>query len=71
MSTIEISKPGTVLDNGSIVIEQRGEIVLCLLPHNEFTPYATWRIGLYGDTAHGDYFRNLTDAFAGFQKRAA
>jgi len=71
MSTIETTKPGTKLANGSIVIEQRRDIVLCVLPHNEFTPYATWRIGADGDTAHGDYFRTLTAAMDGFKARAA
>ena len=71
MDTAETNKPGTALANGSVVIEQRRDIVLCVLPHNSFTPYATWRIGVMGDTAHGDYFRTLSEAVEGFNKRAA
>lgn len=70
-TTAEINAPGTMLANGSVVIEQRRDVVLCALPHNSFTPYATWRIGVMGDTAHGDYFRTLPEAVEGFNKRAA
>ena len=63
-------KIGERIANGSIVIAQRGEIVLCVLPHNPMHPYATWRVGPDGDTAHGDYCRTIQEGVDSMNDRA-
>jgi hypothetical protein len=61
--------PGTILANGSFILKQKGDIVLCFIPHNDVTPFATWAIGGDGDTFHGDYFRDIDSAMSGFIRR--
>lgn len=64
-------QPGTKMANGSIVIAQRKDIVLCVLPHNEMHPYATWRLEADGQgTAGGDYCRTLEDGMLSLKQRA-
>ncbi len=61
---------GTKLANGSIVLKHKHDIVLCLLPDNDVTPFATWAINDGGDTFHGDYFRDIDSAMSSFVRRA-
>lgn len=65
-----ITKPGSRLRNGAIVVEQRRSIVLCIIPDNDATPYATWALGGQGDTFFGDYYRTLDEAISGLVERA-
>lgn len=60
----------TVLNNGSVLIEQRGEVVLCMLPGNTITPYATWVIDPDGSTFNGDYCYNIEQAVKSLQNRS-
>jgi hypothetical protein len=45
---------------------QDADIVLCHLPYNDVTPYATWQLfpGEYGGTVWGHYFRADEEAAA-------
>lgn len=61
---------GTRLKNNAIVIAQRHDIVLCILPHNRVHPYATWRVGPDGDTGGGDYCRTIEEGVASLAERA-
>lgn len=66
-------KVGRVLRNGSIVLDYHFEeddgYVLCLLPNNSLTPYATWAISRDLDTFWGNYFQELEEALDNFKKR--
>lgn len=69
------------LPNGSRVLDRRGlsgkpghvpaEIVLCYIPGNQATPYATWQRNTveYVGTYWGHYFDNLADANRDFHTR--
>ena len=62
---------GLSLANGSIVVDKTDEHVLCVLPHNTITPYATWIFNSTTlDTSHGNYFRTLGEAVEDLAKRS-
>jgi hypothetical protein len=65
------SDPGKKLPNGAILVDRKGDIVLCVIPGNSATPYATWRIAPDGDTGGGDYHREFSKAVAAYNKRKA
>ena len=45
-------------------------VVLCHLPDNSCTPYATWRVDDHGNCYWGHYARALDDARIHFMARA-
>src|SRR5262245_13774409 len=80
----EVKNVYTVLEklpNGGEVIKRRdlhpagratmaSEIVLCYLPHNDITPFATWqRNTADGDTYWGHYFDDIKVAEHDFDTR--
>jgi len=73
MSTI-IETGQEVLPNGGVILSRRflsdgkSEIVLCFLPHNLTTPYATWQKHK-DDTFWGHYFTTVEEATEDFQTR--
>ena len=74
--------PGIKVANGAIIIASSGDrdwcVVLCVIPGNTVTPYATWAayeteshaVGNRIMTVNGEYFRDLPTALKGFNKRA-
>lgn len=69
-----------VLDNGGVILsrrplpkgnlEQLAEIVLCFLPHNKLTPYATWQRNIEENSTYwGHYFQTVEEATKDFQTR--
>jgi methenyltetrahydromethanopterin cyclohydrolase len=67
---------GTTLENGAIVIDygtavNGSHIVLCVLPHNDTTPFATWQYNEpdAADTYWGHYFNELHRAVFDYERR--
>lgn len=71
---------GDTLPNGATVLDRRpltdragllkAEIVLCHIPHNRHTPYATWQRNIEEDATYwGHYFDDRYDAEADFKTR--
>jgi hypothetical protein len=52
-------------ENGALLLEKTGDVVLCKFRHE----FVTWRLGLDGSTYSGHYFREITDAVEDYQKR--
>jgi hypothetical protein len=44
-------------------------VILCFLPHNEATPFATWQQGQNSKTFWGHYFDNIKEAVRDFDTR--
>ena len=70
--------PGIKVANGATIIAVHNDVVLCVIPGNTVTPYATWAayesenhaVGNRIMTVSGEYFRDLPTALKGFNKRA-
>jgi hypothetical protein len=57
------------LNNGAVVIEQKGDVVLARWDRDG--KYVTWKVDNEGNAYWGHYFTALSDAVADFNKRAA
>ena len=80
-NNVEVFVVKETLRNGGEVIKRRprngvergtmaADIVLCFLPHNSVTPFATWQINVAdGDTYWGHYFDDITEAEKDFEAR--
>lgn len=66
-SNLKLPMAHTVLQTDG---DDNGRVVLCHLPDDKATPFATWRVGRNGHCYWGHYHTTLTEAAKDFNERS-